>query len=369
MVIARNKLIRSGMVGSYHVINRTIRRAFLSGFDAYTGKDFSYRKLWIENRFKFLSECFSIDVCGFSVMSNHYHLILRIRPDIVESWSPEKVARNWWQLFPKRRDSHGHPEQPKDVDLEQILFDPKTGHPTGRLGLLRSRLMSISWFMRCLNEFIAKKANREDECTGRFWEGRFKSTELLDQAAMLACLAYVDLNPIHAGIASTPEASDFTSAQKRIQNKLSQARLADLREQYQQKLEQKTQTRELENAMAELKQTIDATNWLSPMARLPLDQPVQGITSFLNMELEEYLELLDWTGRQHRLDKKGQIPDELETILRRLEIDTESWLKTVKSFDSWFHHVAGTVKAIREAALVAGSKWFAGIKGAKTAFT
>jgi len=101
MVIARNKLIRSGMVGSYHVINRTIRRAFLSGFDAYTGKDFSYRKLWIENRFKFLSECFSIDVCGFSVMSNHYHLILRIRPDVVESWTPEKVARSWWQLFPK----------------------------------------------------------------------------------------------------------------------------------------------------------------------------------------------------------------------------------------------------------------------------
>jgi len=186
---------------------------------------------------------------------------------------------------------------------------------------------------------------------------------------ILACLAYVDLKFIHAGIASTPEASDFTSAQKRIQNRLSQARLADLREQYQQKLEQKAQTRELENAMAELKQTIDATSWLSPMARLPLDQPVQGITSFLNMELEEYLELLDWTGRQHRLDKKGQIPDELETILKRLEIDTESWLKTVKSFDSWFHHVAGTVKAIREAALVAGNKWFAGIMGAKTAFT
>ena len=129
------------------------------------------------------------------------------------------------------------------------------------------------------------------------------------------------------------------------------------------------QTRELEAAMAESQQTIDATCWLSPMERISLDQPIQGIKLFLNMELEEYLELLDWTGRQHRLDKQGQIPDDLETILKRLEIDTESWLKTVKSFDSWFHNVAGTVKAIREAALAAGSKWFAGIKGAKTAFT
>jgi len=74
------------------------------------------------------------------------------------------------------------------------------------------------------------------------------------------------------------------------------------------------------------------------------------------VELEEYLEVLDWTGIQHRLDKKGQTPDELETILKHLEIDTESWLKTVKSFESWFHYVAGTVKAIRDEVMASGSK-------------
>ena len=369
MVVARKFLIRDGEIGTYHVISRCVRRSWLCGVDPYSGMDYSHRKEWVRRRLKLLSELLSIEVCGYSIMDSHAHGMLRTRPDLSEKWSSKEVARRWWYLNPKRRDSFGNPLEPSDSDLDQILFDEKTGDSQGRCELLRKRLTSISWFMRYLNENIARRANREDGCTGRFWEGRFKSVALLDQAAVLACLAYIDLNPIHAGIARTPEGSDHTSGQDRYRSQISKEKLHELRAAYAEKMAKKQRAIEIDKVIKKHEFTTENHKWLSPISAWPLDKPRQEVSSFLNLKESDYLELLDWTGRQHRLDKKGNIPSHLKPILKRMEIETEEWLRTVKKFDSWFFRVAGRVEAIIKAAKNAGKKWMAGQSAAKKAFT
>jgi REP element-mobilizing transposase RayT len=208
--IPRKLLIDPTEVAIYHCISRCVRRAFLCGDDRLSGKNFDHRKPWVQDRIQFLAGQFGLDVLGFSVMSNHIHIVLRTRPDIVRDWSDEDVARRWWNLFPLRRDEDGRPAEPQAWELSIV-----TGNPE-RLAEVRQRLSSISWFMRCLAEPIARRANREDHCTGRFWEGRYKCQPILDESALAACLAYVDLNPIRAGIAETPETSLFTSVYERI---------------------------------------------------------------------------------------------------------------------------------------------------------
>jgi len=76
--------------------------------------------------------------------------------------------------------------------------------------------MTYSWFIRTLNEHIARRPNAEDGVKGRFWEGRFKNQALLDGQALLAAMAYADLNPVRAGLAETPETLDYTSIQERV---------------------------------------------------------------------------------------------------------------------------------------------------------
>jgi hypothetical protein len=87
------------------------------------------------------------------------------------------------------------------------------------------------------------------------------------------------------------------------------------------------------------------------------------------MKEEDYLALLDWTGKQRRPDKTGSIPADLQPLLTRMDIEMEAWLETVKKFDNWFHRVAGRLENVNAAAKRQGKKWLAGKSGAKTAFT
>ena len=144
-----------------------------------------------------------------AIPSNHFHLVLRSLPDVVAAWDDSEVARRWLMLCPERRDKNGRPEEPSEFELNHIRKDK------ARLKIIRSRLSDISWWMRLLSQNIAQRANKEDGEIGKFWQARYRGVRLLDETDILACAAYLDLNPIRAALAETIEGSDFTSAQKR----------------------------------------------------------------------------------------------------------------------------------------------------------
>ena len=300
--------------------------------------------------------------------------MVRNRPDIAGQWSDKEVARRWWNLFPGRKTDDDKPAEPESHELAMLMADAET------LEERRQRLSSISWLMRCLAEPIARRANREDGCTGRFWEGRYKCQRLLDEAAVLACSVYVDLNPIRAGIAETPETSTFTSAYERIQTlaetstavtdgaPVSQVGTVDDGRVHGQRVGRATPSE-----AGEVRTPRDG--WLSPV-ELQGDgaaesRPAERRASnkgFLPLKLEQYLELLDWTGRQTRPDKRGQIPAELLPILQRLRLSTETWVETVLNFGRWFHLAAGRVDSLAAEAARRGRRWLQGVSRSRAAF-
>jgi REP element-mobilizing transposase RayT len=194
MAIPRKRLIDETKAGFYHCVSRCVRRAYLCGEDKLTGNDYEHRRGWVEARLKLLAGLFGIEVFAYAVMKNHLHVVLRNNPKRVASWDDTEVGRRWMTLFPGQRDKQGQGLVGED-GMKAFLEDAQ------RVAECRSRLGSLSWFMRCLNEPIARMANREDDCSGRFWEGRFFSQRLEDDGALFACMAYVDLNPVRAGIA------------------------------------------------------------------------------------------------------------------------------------------------------------------------
>ncbi|NQY38248.1 MAG: transposase, partial [Alteromonadaceae bacterium] len=190
----RSQQISLSSTPYYHCISRCVRRAFLCGQDSLNDKSYEHRRGWVEDKLLALAKVFAIDVCAFSVMSNHTHLVLYVDENTAKSWSIEEVIHQWHQLFNGTLFTQKYINGDK-LSKEIINCVIETAE------IYRQRLMDISWFMRILNESIARQANDEDKCTGRFWEGRYKSQPLLDEAALVACLAYVDLNPVRAKMA------------------------------------------------------------------------------------------------------------------------------------------------------------------------
>ena len=360
-----------------HTIQRCVRRAFLAGMDQQSGKDFSYRREWIRRRLEALSSVFGIDVLTYAVMSNHIHTILRNRPDVVASWTDEQVATRWLSVFPGQRVEELHLAQPTEIQVQTLANNPI------EMKKIRRRLSDISWFMRALAEPVARSANKEDECTGRFWEGRFKAQRITDEAGLLACAMYVDLNPVRAAMAATPDESVHTSAYDRIQAqqgaKIDSAAFELVPIFQDETVKQRTQTSVEQLRKNRNKKLRSPTgrkvlrdSWLAPLTmdskvlakdpQASSDKLRASDKGFLRIRWREYVELLRWTARQRISELVEKVPKELSEILCRLKIDVSMFRDLVWNYKKYFgkSSCAGSPESMSADAERHGKRWHRG---------
>lgn len=295
----------------YHLVSRCVRRAFLCGItEAY---NFEHRRGWILERLTLLTKMFAIDIAAFALMSNHYHLVVRVDAAKAAAWTAKDITERWQLIFRL------------PVLVERYLNGDTFGEAENQLTEKiienwRARLCDISWFMRCLNEHIARLANFEDQCTGRFWEGRYKSQALLDIKALLTAMVYVDLNPIRAKMAETPETSNYTSIQQRLGKAIHCAFHGEL---------------------------------LPFVGNCHQDNAPHHIPyNFI-----DYIELVDSTGRQIREDKRGCVDSGLPYILARLGIPVDCWLQNCRQLETTFHQVIGPINSLKQFCQKLGQRW------------
>lgn len=324
MAIPRQQQIPKGRAVWVHVTSRCVRKAYLCG-----GRDgkWEHRRQWVEERLRELAGVFAVDIAAYAVMSNHVHVVLRMAPGEVAGWSARDVTERWLSVFGK--------------NAERMVVngarDPMLATLSGNAAWVaerRRRLADLSWFMRAFKEPIARRANAEDETSGRFWEGRFGSVPLLDQAALVACMAYVDLNPVRARMATTPEASAFTSVRSRCRARQRHRAVARVQE----AVRNRTATPEqasasLARAGVEPQQVRSAAEspeadlFVAPLARCM--HLANGQETARPLSAEEYLTLVDLTGRLVRPGKRGAIDPRLPALLARLDLKLEAWLATM----------------------------------------
>ena len=327
MTYARKTLVSLADTPYYQIVARCVRRAWLWGFDEYAGRDYSHRKQWVLERLAQLRSIFTIEIAAYAVMSNHYHLVVFIDQKRAKELTQNEVVERWTQLFRcppiVERWRSGKATQ-AERQLAELTIEK-----------WRYRLCDLSWFMKCLNEHLARRANAEENCDGRFWQGRFRSQALLDEAGLLTAMAYVDLNPVRAGIASTPEESQFTSIYERIRK------------------------------VREPRQVEPLVEDRSPAVPLqPFHSPGTGHHT-IPFGLEDYLALVDWSGRVIRDDKRGAIDARLPPIVQRLGIDPGAWELAMQPRGNVFGRALGRLDLLRLHAQTLGQSWVRGLRRAE----
>ena len=329
MTQSRETLISLDATPYYHLISRCVRRAFLCGEDPVSKQNFDHRRAWLEERLELLNQVFAIDLCAYSIMSNHFHLVVYVDETEAKSWTTNEVIERWCKIYkgPQLIQKYNAGEALTPSQLTAVADIAETW---------RERLIDISWYMRNINEYIARKANQEDQCTGRFWESRFKSQALLDEKAILSCMMYVDLNPIRARMAKTPEQSKYTSVKVRAEK-------------------------------AKKSQVPNRVNQ-QPKKLLPFIGSSNTLIKGIEFQLTDYLELLDWTGRQIKENKKGAIHDKLPCILKRLGIEQNNWITLTTKFEYKFRYFAGDEDSFKTAKQTMGRMRMPGIMAGKLLF-
>jgi REP element-mobilizing transposase RayT len=292
MTQARSQLVNPNCAGTYHCINRCVRRSWLCGFDTYTKQSFEHRKPWVEKRILELGEIFACGIYSYAVMSNHLHLVVHMSPSTARHWSAPEVATRWVKLYPAPNAELCEQKIAAIIENAELVE------------VYRARLANLSWLMKSLSEYIARKANAEDKIGGKFWEGRFKCQALLNEKAILAAMTYVDLNPVRAKIAKGVSSSRYTSVKGRNRQIQRDSELAN-----------------------------------------QLLRPLIGCRSFNMPAITEldYIELVDFTGRQWHGGKKGIIEASEPRALTKLGLDKNRWTNRVRGIGSGYWRVVGEV--------------------------
>lgn len=322
MAVPRSIQINLQNPGWVHCTARCVRQAFLAG------DGFDHRRGWIERRLQFLSGVFACEIGAYAVLSNHVHVIVRMAPEQADAWSDEEVALRWLRAYPGYRDDEDRAEA-SSVAIEDWMIASRAADAEW-IAERRKRLSSLSWFMRSLCEPIARRANLEDDCRGRFWEGRFHSAPLLDEAALLACMVYVDLNPIRAQMATSVEDSFHTSAHARLETTRRDSGL---------KATETTSLAVVGEPNEGRNKTQSEPAWLASLGRLTARDRDTGLGGLTPLQ---YLHLVESTGRVVRGDKRGAIANDLPDLLERIDSDfsMSAWILTMCG---WRQMSAGSV--------------------------
>lgn len=356
---ARSQQISLQDTPYYHCISRCVRRAYLCGDDPVTGQNFDHRKQWLVTKIKQLAAQFSIDVCAYAVMSNHYHLVLHVDQEKAGAFSDDEIISRWTTLFPGNGVLAETLKKNQSSRAAKKLLQQK-------IDLWRERLQDISWFMRCINETVARQANREDQCSGRFWEGRFKSQALLDEKAVVTCMAYVDLNPIRAGVTDSLDNSDFTSIQERL---ITHAKKVKNRSYKQHRLLTSKNTKHLVGHQSGGKQ--------AGLKALSEFETTEG--SELPISQKSYFALLEVTAQAINLGvsesfKAQRLLEDHADTLAVFNVAPMAWLKSVRDFHKHYGAAAGSQDSLvrfHQSRIQVGAeykhpnKWIRGLNAAK----